>query len=83
MKQVTFQTSGTCSKCINFELDEDRRLHNVQFIGGCPGNTQGLSHLVEGMKAEDVITRLKNIKCGAKPTSCPDQLAQALENEIQ
>ena len=82
MKQTTFQTWGTCSKFINFELDEDNRVHNVQFIGGCPGNTSGLSKLVEGMNAEEVISRLKGIKCGAKKTSCPDQLAQALEKDL-
>lgn len=82
MKQTTFETWGTCSKFINFELDEENRVHKVQFIGGCPGNTAGLARLVEGMKADDVVGRLKNIKCGAKQTSCPDQLAQALEKEM-
>jgi uncharacterized protein (TIGR03905 family) len=82
MKQTTFQTWGTCSKFINFELDENNRVHNVQFIGGCPGNTVGLSRLLEGMNAEEAISRLKGIKCGAKKTSCPDQMAQALEKEL-
>ncbi len=82
MKQSMFTTSGTCSRFINFELDDDMCLHNVQFIGGCPGNTIGIAHMVEGMKAEDVIKRLKGIKCGYKKTSCPDQLALALEKEL-
>ena len=82
MKQTTFETWGTCSKFINFEMDDDHRLHNVQFIGGCAGNTTGIGKLVEGMKAEEVVRRLKGVRCGYKPTSCPDQLAQALEKEL-
>ena len=82
MKQNTYATWGTCSKFINFEIDDDLRIHNVQFLGGCPGNTQGLARMVEGEKASEVISRLKGIRCGNKPTSCPDQLAQALEKEI-
>ncbi len=58
---------------------EDGTLGEISFIGGCNGNLQGIGKLVKGMKPEDVISRLKGIKCGAKPTSCPDQLAQALE----
>ncbi len=82
MKQTIFETSGTCSKMISFEMDDDRCIHNVQFIGGCPGNTIGVAQLVEGMKAEDVVKRLKGIRCGYKATSCPDQLAQAIEKEL-
>ncbi len=82
MKQTTFATWGTCSKFINFELDEEKRLHNVQFLGGCPGNTVGVARMVEGEKATEVIKKLKGIKCGNKPTSCPDQLAQALEKAL-
>lgn len=81
MKQTLYTTYGTCSKFINFELDDEQRLHNVQFMGGCPGNTVGLAKMVEGRPARKVIDLLKNIKCGSKPTSCPDQLAQALEKE--
>lgn len=58
---------------------EDGTLGEISFIGGCNGNLQGIGKLVKGMKPEDVISRLKGIKCGAKPTSCPDQLAKALE----
>ena len=82
MKQTVYTTYGTCSKFINFELDDEQRLHNVQFMGGCPGNTVGLAKMVEGRPAREVIDLLKNIKCGSKPTSCPDQLAQALEKEL-
>ena len=82
MKQYTYETWGTWSKFINFEIDEDGRLHNVQFLGGCDGNTKGVGLLVEGMYAEDVIKKLRGVTCGYKRTSCPDQLAQALEKEL-
>ena len=76
--QYSYRTSGTCSSRINFDLT-DGILRNVQYEGGCNGNTQGIGKLVEGMKAEEVISRLKGIRCGWKNTSCPDQLATALE----
>ena len=82
MEQTIYPTWGTCSKYINFELDDEQRLHNVQFIGGCPGNAIGVARLVEGCRADEVIGLLRNIRCGSKPTSCPDQLAQALEKEL-
>ena len=69
---------GTCSQAIEFEVEGDV-VKNVSFIGGCNGNTKGVSSLVEGMKVDEVIERLKGIKCGMRPTSCPDQLARALE----
>lgn len=78
---MTYRTSGTCSQAINFDL-EDGIVKNVQFIGGCNGNTQGVGALVEGMKAEEVIKRLKGIKCGMRGTSCPDQLAKAIEQAM-
>lgn len=78
---MTYKTQGTCSQAINFDI-EDGIVKNVQFIGGCNGNTQGVGALVEGMKVEDVISRLKGIKCGMRGTSCPDQLARALEQVI-
>ena len=81
MRKFTYITTGTCSKAINFELDENCRVHNVQFVGGCPGNTTGISRLVENQKSEDVIRLLKGIRCGNKTTSCPDQLALALEEK--
>ena len=73
-----YTTRGTCSRQILFDI-EDGKVHNVKFISGCAGNTQGVAALVEGMDVDDVIARLKGIRCGMKPTSCPDQLAQALE----
>lgn len=74
-----YETTGTCSKAIQIDLDDETGvINNVQFIGGCPGNTMGVAVLVKGQKPEDVIARLSGIRCGAKPTSCPDQLANAL-----
>lgn len=75
--KYSYRTSGTCSSQIDLEV-EDGILKEVHFIGGCNGNLKGISALVKGMKVEDVITRLEGIRCGYKPTSCPDQLCQAL-----
>lgn len=72
-----YNTHGTCSRQIEIEMDGDT-VRSVRFIGGCTGNTQGLSRLLEGMQADEVIRRLKGIQCRAG-TSCPDQLARALE----
>lgn len=80
MKSI-YKTKGTCSRSIEIEL-EDGIVKNVVFNGGCNGNTQGISSLVKGMKAEDVIKRCKNINCNGKGTSCPDQLAKALEEML-
>ncbi len=73
-----YKTKGTCSTSIAFDI-KDNRLTNVTFERGCSGNLEGLSALVEGMLIDDVIEKLKGIKCGFKDTSCPDQLATALE----
>ena len=73
-----YKTKGTCSQQILFDI-RDGKVHDVEFISGCPGNTQGVAVLVEGMDVDEVIARLKGIRCGRKPTSCPDQLALALE----
>ena len=72
-----YKTSGTCSSKILFDID-DGIVHDLEYIGGCNGNLQGLSRLVEGMPVDEVISRVQGIHCGAKPPSCPDQLAQAL-----
>lgn len=74
-----YKTKGTCSQKILFDI-RDGKVHDVEFISGCHGNTQGVAALVEGMDVDEVISRLKGIRCGRKPTSCPDQLAIALEN---
>ena len=78
---MKYRTKGTCSSSIDFELDNGI-IKSVHFTGGCNGNLQGISRLVEGMPAEEAISRLKGIKCGFKPTSCPDQLALALESIV-
>ena len=75
---MRYNPQGVCSKAIDIEV-EDGVIKSVEFTGGCNGNTQGISKLVVGMRAEDAIQRLKGIKCGFKNTSCPDQLACALE----
>ncbi|MBP5466956.1 MAG: TIGR03905 family TSCPD domain-containing protein [Clostridia bacterium] len=73
----TYATRGTCSHHIEFEVGKDNTLTNVKFIGGCPGNTQGIAKLVEGKNIDEVISLLKGIQC-RMGTSCPDQLALAL-----
>lgn len=75
---MNYITSGVCSKEIIFDVI-DNKVKNVSFIKGCMGNLLGISSLVEGMDIDEVISRLDGIKCGNKPTSCPDQLAQALK----
>lgn len=75
--EYIYNTKGTCSTNIRLNV-EDGIVQDVVFWGGCNGNLQGISCLVKGMRAEDVITKLKGINCGGKPTSCPDQLCQAL-----
>lgn len=79
---MLYKTRGTCSIAIDVEV-ENGIVKHAQFINGCPGNTAGISQLVAGMAAEEVIRRLKGIKCGNKPTSCPDQLALALEQALK
>ena len=74
----TYKTKGTCSSAIEIETDETNVVRSVRFIGGCNGNTKGISALVKDMPADEVIARLEGIRCGLKGTSCPDQLAKAL-----
>ena len=78
----TYRTRGTCSSRIDIELDGDV-IRSVAFTGGCNGNLQGISRLVQGMPAEEAIRRLRGIRCGSKPTSCPDQLSFALEEALR
>ena len=77
-KHIEYKTSGTCSRAVLVDV-EDGVITDCAFVGGCSGNTQGVASLVIGMKAEDAIAKIKGIKCGMKTTSCPDQLALALE----
>jgi len=81
MAHFVHRNRGTCSIAVEFEL-EDGLVRNVRFAGGCSGNLQGIGRLVEGSRAEDVIARIKGVRCGGKPTSCPDQLALALEEAL-
>lgn len=75
---MTYQTKGTCSTSIDIEV-ENGVIKFVEFFGGCNGNLKGVANLVTGMKVDDAISKLRGIRCGFKNTSCPDQLAQALE----
>ena len=79
---MTYRTSGTCSTRIDFEIDDNNKIHNVKFTGGCNGNLKGISAMVEGVDATDVIKRLEGITCGFKRTSCPDQLAKAVQQAL-
>lgn len=73
-----YRPKGVCSMRITFDIEEGL-VHNVQFTGGCNGNLQGISKLVEGRRAEEIVSAIEGIKCGFKNTSCPDQLAKALK----
>ena len=75
---MVYKTKGVCSQSIDVEV-ENGIVKHVQFTGGCNGNTQGVSRLIEGMDVKEAIKRLEGIRCGMRPTSCPDQLAQALK----
>ena len=81
--KIEYQPQGTCSQMILADIDDETRIINsVQFIGGCPGNTLGISSLVKGQKIDDVIQKLEGIRCGMKTTSCPDQLSRALRQAL-
>lgn len=79
---IDYIPKGVCSRKITAEVDNDGIIQSVKILGGCPGNAQGISALVKGMKAEEAIKRLENIRCGSKHTSCPDQLAKALKSAL-
>lgn len=78
-----FRPRGVCSQQMRVELDDQHIIQRLEVLGGCSGNLQGISALVQGMKAEDAVQRLRGIRCGFKSTSCPDQLAQGLENILK
>ena len=82
MQHFDYKPHGVCPMRISFDLEGDT-VHNVSFTGGCNGNLQGISHLVIGMKAQDAIDRMRGIRCGGKPSSCPDQLATALTQALE
>lgn len=77
----THMNRGTCSRAVSFDIN-DGIVTNVQFVGGCNGNTQGVAALAEGMKAEDIIAKCEGIDCNRRGTSCPDQLAKAVKEAI-
>lgn len=79
MKKISYVTSGTCSKLIDLEVDDDNKISTVSFLGGCNGNLQGICSLVKGMDIDEVEKRLKGNRCGSKSTSCPGQLCKAIE----
>ena len=79
----SYTTHGTCSRRIDFDIDDDNTVHNVHFTGGCNGNLAGISSIVEGMDAEEVIYIFDGIRCGFKQTSCPDQFAEALREALE
>ena len=81
MQTITYKTTGTCSKEIHIDV-EDGIIKNVKFIGGCPGNTQGVAKLCLNRPVKEVIELLEGIKCGPRPTSCPDQLSKALKEAL-
>lgn len=83
MKKVTYPTEGTCSKLIEINIADDGTVDSVAFQGGCHGNLQGIAALVRGRRPEEIIATLKGIRCRDKATSCPDQLARALESALQ
>ena len=80
---ITRKNRGTCSRSVSFNLDDNNIVTNVTFEGGCNGNLKGIAALCEGQNAVDIIKRCKGICCGFKSTSCPDQLAEALEEALE
>jgi uncharacterized protein (TIGR03905 family) len=78
---IQYTPRGVCSRAFSIEV-EDGTIGDVKIVGGCHGNLQGISRLIEGMKVEDVIARVEGIRCGMKSTSCPDQIAQALKQAL-
>ncbi len=79
---INYLTRGVCSRQITVEINDDGIIESVRFLGGCNGNTQGISALVKGMEVEEAIERLEGIDCGGRGTSCPDQLANALKQAL-
>lgn len=78
---MQYRPKGVCAQLINFDV-VDNKVTNVKFVGGCNGNLQGISRLIEGMDAKEAIKRIEGISCGFKSTSCPDQLAKALKEAV-
>lgn len=83
MKHFTYKTSNVCSRVIEFDLDDNNKIYNVSFLGGCNGNLKAIGKLVEGEDINTVISKLKGNTCGPRDTSCADQLTKALEEAIK
>ena len=83
MRTIEYTTHGTCSRIIRFDLDDENRIHNLQFIGGCNGNLKGIGLLCEGKDAAEIAAILEGNTCGYKNTSCPDQLSKALKEALK
>lgn len=81
--KYTATPAGVCARRMDFEIDENGIITKVLIVGGCPGNSQGVARLAEGRSAEEVVKLLSGIRCGNKPTSCPDQLARAIAQQIR
>lgn len=79
----TYQNKGVCSRQTVVDLADDHTIQSISVVGGCNGNLQGICSLLKGMKAEDAIARMEGTKCGPRPTSCPDQIAQALKGALK
>ena len=82
MKHVTFKPKGVCSMQIDFDMDEEKKLHNLAFVGGCNGNLKAIGRLVEGKDAEEIAGILAGNTCGFRATSCADQLSQAIKGAL-
>ena len=82
MRHITFSPRGVCAQQIDFDIDDDNKIHNVSFIGGCNGNLKAIGILTEGMDASDVVSKLQGNICGFKNTSCADQLACAISRNL-
>lgn len=80
--KITFKPSGVCCREMSFEVDDNNKITDIQFTGGCPGNMIGIKHLVIGQDAHSVADTLAGIPCGNKATSCPDQLSKAIRNSL-
>lgn len=82
MRQIDFTPSGICARKISIVLDDQNRIQDLSFVGGCDGNHKGLTALIKGMPAEEAVERLSGITCGFKKSSCPDQVAVALRQAL-
>ena len=81
--EYSYKTRGTCSQVIFFDIDEEKKLHNVRFLGGCDGNLKSIGRLVEGQDAEKIADMLAGVRCGFKDTSCGDQFSRAIREALE